>query len=252
MDRRSFLGSAGTAVAAATILGARPAAADETGNPTPTGPVVDWEWVGGFVTPGVTALRAPRLVAYPNGLTIADADHESRLDREDLSDLRRHLVTVLADPASTRRRPGAPVIADAPATRFAVRAAHGTLYTADVEGLDEYRPGHAYPKRLYRLSDHLSAVHRRVLSTGATYEPAAVRLVAVVDSGSAPSTAAAWPRGIPVPTISPDAMVGQLALRGPVAHAVTRSFPRRDPWPEFRSSDGRLLRASWRFLLPHE
>lgn len=252
MDRRSFLVSAGTVMAGATIFGAGPAAADESGNATRTGPVVDWEWVGGFVTPGVTALRAPRLVAYPDGLTITDADHQSRLGREDLSDLRRHMATVLADPASTRRRPGAPIIADAPATRFAVRAAHGTLYTADVEALDEYRPGHAYPRRLYRLADHLGAVHRRVRSTGVAYQPAAVRLVAVADSGSAPSTATAWPQGVPVPAISQDALVGQLALRGPVARAVIRTIPRRDPWPAYRTGDGRLLRAAWRFLLPHE
>jgi hypothetical protein len=162
------------------------------------------------------------------------------------------MVTVLADPASTHRRPGAPIIADAPATRFAVRATHGTLFTAEVEALGEYRPDHAYPQRLYRLSDHLSAVHRRVLSTGATYRPAAVRLVAVVDSASAPSTAAEWPQGIPVPRISQSAFVGQVALRGPVARTVIRKIPRRNPWPAYRSSDGRLLRAAWRFLLPHE
>jgi hypothetical protein len=122
------MGAAGAVTAGATFLGAWPAAANESG--TGTGPVVDREWVGGLVSPDVTALRAPRLVVYADGLAITDADHQSRLDTANLRDPRRHMVTVLADPAGARRRPGVPIIADAPATRFAVRAAHGTLYSS--------------------------------------------------------------------------------------------------------------------------
>ena len=131
MDRRSFLVSAGVVLAGATVVGVEPAAATE--NKNGTGPVVQWEVDSGSELPegylgiGVDTLRAPRLVAYPGGLTIADAAHWLRLDRENLGDLRRHMVTVLADPASTRLRPGASMIADAPTTGFAVRAAGGKL-----------------------------------------------------------------------------------------------------------------------------
>jgi hypothetical protein len=241
VDRRSFLGSAG-----AVVLGVRPVAADGIR------PVVDWEWVGGFVGPGVDVLRAPRLVAYPNGLLIVDADRQSRLDGARLRDLRRRMVTVLADPASIRRRPGAPIIADAPTARFAVRAADGVLYTAEVNGLDESRPVHAYPQRLYRLSDHLGVIHQRVLAGGTAYRPAAVRLVAVVDSTSAPSTAAPWPSGLPVPEIPRDGFVGRIDLRGDPARVVIQRIPHRNLWPRYRTADGRLLRAAWRFLVPHE
>jgi hypothetical protein len=240
MDRRSFLGSAG-----AVVLGSTPLAAGRTR------PVVDWDWFGGFAGPGVDVLHASRLVAYPDGLVVADADRQSRLDGGSLRDLRRRMVTVLADPASIRRRPGAPVIADAPTARFAVRSADGTLYTVAVNALDESRPAHAYPQRLYRLSERLGAVHQRVLSSGTAYRPEAVRLVAVLDSTSAPSAAAPWPHGLSVPPIAPGGLTGQINLRGRPARAAIQQIPRRN-WPLYRTVDGLLLRAAWRFLLPHE
>jgi hypothetical protein len=249
MDRRSFLASAGAVMAATTVLDIGAEAAHATGNGIR--PVVDWEWVGGFVGPGVDVLRAPRLVAYPGGLAIADANRQIRLDPARLGYLRRHMVTVLADPASTRRRPGAPVIADAPTTRFVVRSG-GRLYTANVDALNEYQPEHAYPARLYRLSDHLGAVRHRVLSTGVAYRPAAIRLVAIVESGPASSTVVAWPYGVPMPAIAPGSIFGLVALRGPTALTAVRAIPHRDLWPVFRSPDGRLLRVAWRYLLPHE
>jgi len=254
VDRRSFLVSVGIGLAGSTGLGSVSSAAGAVPlvDRTRTGPVVEWEWVGGFVGPGVATARAPRLVAYADGLAIADAGRQLRLDRRSLTELRRQMAAVLADPASTRRRPGAPVIADAPAARFAVHAANGRHFTAAVDGLEESRPQHAYPQRLYALSDRLSKVRLRVTSRGAPFEPAAVRLVAVVDSAPGSSGAARWPRGIPVPAIAHDAYIGQVDLRGPAARTVKRSIPRRSPWPEYRTADGRVLRVSWRFLLPHE
>ena len=246
MDRRVFLGSV---VAAAGVAVFRGGAAAGVGS---VAPVVEWELVGGFVGPGFASLRAPRLVAYPDGLAIADAARRLRLDRATLSELRRHMATVLADPASTRRRPDVPVIADAPAARFVVRAANRRVYTAAVDGLDESREQHAYPERLYRLSDHLSRVHRQVTSHGAPFAPAAVRLVAVVDTTVPSPSAGPWPRGIPLPVIAPDAFFGQVDLRGAAARTVKRSIPHRNLWPEYRIGDGRLLRVAWRLLLPHE
>jgi len=249
LNRRAFLVAAGAGVGVA-VLGGGSAEAVAVVPSVP--PVVTWELVGGFVGPGFASLRAPRLVAYPDGLAIADAGRQLRLDRAGLSELRRHLATVLADPASTRRRPDVPVIADAPAARFMVRAANRRVYTAEVDGLDESREQHAYPQRLYRLSDHLSRVHHRVTTHGSPFDPAAVRLVAVVDTTSPSPTAVPWPRGIPVPAIARDAFVGQIDLRGAAARTVKRSIPHRTMWPEYRIGDGRLLRVAWRLLLPHE
>src|SRR6185295_7094643 len=95
-----------------------------------------------------------------------------------LAEVRLQAIEVLADPANLRRRPGTPVIADAPATRFEALAMHGERrYRAVVEALAEYRDQHAYPQPLYDLFDLVSELRTRILATGRPFRPAAVRLV---------------------------------------------------------------------------
>jgi hypothetical protein len=249
MNRREFLRIG--ALATAGIV-AEPATAHGSG--CRTNPVVSWEWVGGFLLPGVAALRPARLVAYRDGRTVADADRLTRLGSHDLQALRRHMLTVLRDPANTRRRPGAPILADAPETLFMVKAGGGTVYTAQVDALRESPPDDAYPRPLYQLVDHLTTVQHRVLTIGAPYRPNAVRLLTVPDAEPPPTTTPAWPARIPTPPIPAGALYGQLDLRGATAREVARTIPRNDTWqwPSFRTSEGHAVRAAWRYLLPHE
>jgi hypothetical protein len=264
LHRRYLLVAAGAAVVSGlpvvSAAAADPAARGRTGGEPARrhgpAPVVDWEWVGGFVTPAWTALRPAQLVAYADGRGIADAERQLRLDRADLGALRAHLATVLADPANLRRRPGAPIIMDAPDTVFAVRTDTGRVYRAQVAALGESRTGRAYPHPLYALLDHLEAVRRRVRATGADYRPAAVRLVVAAVAPPGPSGVRPWPSGVPVPTLDPNLGIGVQNLRGDaaraVAHAIPRGRPASGPWAPYRTTDGRLLSAAWRYLLPHE
>jgi hypothetical protein len=256
VDRREFLAKAG----AITIVTASGAGAVAIGAPSaeagtgayPRRPLVDWELVGGFLAPGFAALRPARLVAYPGGLAIADAERHLQLRQWELDSLRRHAVAVLRNPANGRRRPGAPIIADAPATLFRARGAADKRYAIQAEALEESRRDHAYPRPLYALADHLSAVHHRLISAGRTYRADGVRLVAVPAEGA--SGALTWPAGVPAPAISPTVGFGQSDLHGAPARTVTREIARRDPWdwPAYRTADGRILRVAWRYLLPHE
>jgi hypothetical protein len=257
MDRRTFLARASTTAAAAGwaigAAGIGASRADAQPGPHRPDPVVGWELVGGFLAPGFAALRPARLVAYPDGLAIADADRQLRLSRAELGSLRMHAVRVLGNRVNGRRRPGAPVIADAPATRFQVRAAAGTTYTIQADALEESRADRAYPNPLYELLDHLAVVRRRVVNDGRPYRREAVRLIAVVVDPP-PATVNAWPTGVRVPAISATAGYGQLDLHGAPAYAAVRAIPRRDPWqwPTYRTGDGQVLQCAWRYLLPHE
>src|SRR5690242_11749026 len=122
VDRRSLLRMAG-ALAVAGDLAVRSSPAGAASRPGL--PVFSWELVGGFVAPIVTMLSAPRLVVYADHTAIADATRRLRLNGAMLAEVRLRAIEVLADPANLRRRPGVPVIADAPATRFEALATHG-------------------------------------------------------------------------------------------------------------------------------
>ena len=253
MERRTVLAAIGAfAVGAGGGLTAQPARALAAEGDRPA-PVLSWEHVGGFLVLGHESLRPARLVAYADGLMIADARRALRLRRGDLDALRWYTAGILRDPANLRRRPGAPVLADVPATRLAVRPPRGRGYVAHLEALDETRADDAYPHALYVLADRLAANRRRVLAAGSAYRPDAVRLVAA-DGGPGTGPIRAWPAGIPVPTMGSDALVGVADLRGSVARAVVRAVPLSDhgQWATYRTGDGRVLQAAWRRLLPHE
>jgi hypothetical protein len=245
VDRRTFLAQAGV-IGAAVGTGMAGAAAAQAAPRSWAGPLVQWDLVGGFVGPGYTALRPAQLAIYPGGRAVADAERQLELHHTQVADLLRRSLTVLSNPANGRRRPGAPVIADVPSTLF--RARDGRRhYEIQADGLAETREHHAYPAPLYSLLDQLSAVRERIRTDGRPYRGDGVRLVAVQADGSAGSIA--WPQGVRVPPV--DAV---LDLYGPSAATVVRRMPRRDPWQwqVYRVPDGRFLRATWRYLLPHE
>jgi hypothetical protein len=276
MDRRAFLGRAGLAVAVASTgaLGLAPRA-EAAGTPGMTSraeaagtpglapraeaaprahvvsPVVSWELSGGFMGPGFASLRPATLVIYPDGRAIADASRLLRLSDPELAKLVRKSVAVLRNPANGRRRPGAPVIADVPDTRFQARdGLH--RYAIQAQGLPETRASHAYPQPLYGLLDRLTPVRDKALSSGTAYRGDGVRLVVVSATGT--TGASPWPTGVPVPATSPDRVDAVRDLTGKPAHIVARVIPHRNTWDWqiYRTPDGRVLRAAWRYLLPHE
>ncbi|WP_327005085.1 hypothetical protein OHA72_60475 [Dactylosporangium sp. NBC_01737] len=260
MNRRSLLLGAGAvgltaAVGGAAIAVAAPEDIEAGRRPQP---LLTWELTGGFVPAGWNALRAPRLAAYDDGTLIADASRRLKISQGTLRSLRNHATAVLRDPDNTRRRPGAPMIADVPSTVFTVRG-NGRRFRAQFEGLEETRSDRAYPFASYSLLDHLTQVRDRTRRTGSSYHPDAVRLIAVLldptqPPPSQPTLIEPWPAGVPVPHLRKDEFVAQLDLRDRQARALLRAVPRPDParWPVFTTPDGNRFQVNHRFLLPHE
>ncbi|MER7002034.1 hypothetical protein ABT297_03175 [Dactylosporangium sp. NPDC000555] len=256
MNRRTLLVAAG-AVGVTTALGgaaAAIAAVDPEAGRRPQ-PMLTWELTGGFVPAGWTLLRAPRLVAYDDGVLIADAAKRLRIGAGDLRSLRNHATTVLRDPANARRRPGAPILADVPSTVLTART-NGRRFRLSFEGLEETRRDRAYPPPAYSLLDHLTQLRDRVNRSGAPWRPDAVRLVASLVEPARPTTGpvANWPAGVPVPRFRKDEFVTRMDLRDRPARALIKAIPNPDraQWPVLRLPDGRRAQVSWRFLLPHE
>jgi len=215
-------------------------------------PVFRWERSGGFVAPGTDRLAAPRLAVYRGGLAVADATRSAWLPDRVVAEIRHRAVDVLSHPANLARRPGAPVIVDAPQTRFtAAGSANGRRYTGVVDALEEYRAHHAYPKPLYDLLDDAAARRQRVLDTGKLFRPAAVRLVVVrLDAPPPGGEPQPWPAGVAVPPIDPDGRAGQGNVYGDAAGRVVAGMPAT--WQIYRTARGQVLEGAWRYLLPDE
>ncbi|WP_426511395.1 hypothetical protein ACPPVO_12695 [Dactylosporangium sp. McL0621] len=271
MNRRSLLLAAG-AVGVTTAVGGAAAAiaADDPEAGRGARPMFTWELAGGFVPAGWSALRAPRLVAYDDGVLrqlrdeqrarlrvpgIADAAKRLRIGPGELRSLRNHATTVLRDPANARRRAGAPIIADVPSTVFTART-NGRRFSLQFEGLEETRRDRADPTPAYSLLDHCTQLRDRVNRTGTAFAPDAVRMIAVLLDAAQPASAPVppWPAGVPVPRFRKDEFLVQTDLRDRRARALMRAVPRPDSaqWPVFRLPDGRRAQLNWRFLLPHE
>jgi hypothetical protein len=252
MDRRSLLYLAGAAVAA-PLAGATAAEAAATA-PRPSR-VFSYERFGGFVGVGIGPLTAPRLVVYSDRTAIADATSVVRLRGPQPPELPKRAVTVLSHPANLRRKPGVPVIADAPSTRFRATGPNHRPLEGVVEALEEYRDQHAYPQPLYDLLDDALGLRAHIIERGDAYRPSAVRLVVVlIDHVDGPVKA--WPAGVPVPHIGQDSRSGQADLRGGAARQVVRGIgtppPDHGVWQAFRTPKRVLVQAAWRYLLPDE
>ncbi|WP_433058909.1 hypothetical protein [Dactylosporangium sp. CS-033363] len=256
MNRRSLLLAAG-AVGVTTAVGGAAAAiaADDPEAGRTQRPMLTWELTGGFVPAGWSALRAPRLVAYDDGVLIADAQQRLRVGAGEIRSLRNHATTVLRDPANARRRQGAPMIADVPSTVFTART-NGRKFSLQFEGLEETRRDRAYPAAAYALLDHCAQLRDRINRSGTAFHPDAVRAIVVLLDAAQPTatTVQPWPAGVPVPHFRKDEFVTQLDLRDRQARALMRAVPRPEQpqWPVFKLPDGRRAQLNWRFLLPHE
>jgi hypothetical protein len=258
MDRRNVLKAAGLLAVGAGTLAGIPGSALAAERPPIRRPtrIFAWDMVGGFVPASWNLLRAPRLVVYPDRTAIADATHVVTLYATVVEELRMRAITVLSDPRNLRRRPGTPVIADAPSTHFEARETRGINpqhVEATIEALAEYREQQAYPRPLYRLLDDADAVRGRTVATGKPYRPDAVRLV-VMKLEKPEGPVRSWPRGVPVPRLDLNGWVGHADLHGEPARQVADSVPGplADRWTQFRTPDGTYLSTSWRHLLPDE
>jgi hypothetical protein len=251
VDRRTFLGRAAMIVAVSSTGALIAPRAEAAPGAHLIAPAVSWQLSGGFVGPGFASLRPATLVIYRDGRAIADASVLLHLSKAEVTSLTRKAVTVLRNKANGHRRPGAPVIADVPDTVFEARdGSH--KYALQAQGLQETKDSHAYPQPLYGLLDRLTKVHDKALHAGLPYHGAGVRLVVVSATGTTGGTA--WPAGVPVPATSPDRVDSVLDLTGAAARTAVRVIPHRNAWDWqiYRTRDGRVLRAAWRYLLPHE
>lgn len=248
MDRRGFLTA--TAALAGGVLVTADAA---TAAPRRRGPVALWEEEGGFVPAGYLALRAPQLAVYGDGLVVADAARYLRLRDNRLDEFVDFAAEVLGNRANGVKRPGTPVVADVPTTKFTARRG-GRTWTISAEALAVLREHRAYPRPLYDLLDRFTALRDRTTRTGRGYDPTAVRLVTVRVEQPPATPVGPWPAGVPALAPMGDRVNRTVDLYGTTARAVVRGIPRRDAWSftTFRLRDGRFLAAGWRRLLPHE
>ncbi|MEV8512900.1 hypothetical protein [Dactylosporangium sp. NPDC051484] len=246
-----------------------------TPTPTPSfdlpgdAPVAAWELTGGLSAAGIAALRPPRLVVYGDGDAIADAAYRSRLDPGQLRALAVALADDLRSTGAQKKPTIIPTIADAPVTKVSVWSPSGTL-TFAAEGLDELKADRLYADVLYAARDRLAAVHKTVSATAQPYLATRVRVVAVpgldgtagstgIDpvtaDPSASASTTAWPADVLLPAPDREGL-RKADLDGDTARAavrmLTRDLDQRGAWPVYRMPDGTVVRASWRYLLPHE
>jgi hypothetical protein len=247
MDRRRFL------VATAAVAGGIAVPADPASAAPGRRPVAVWEDEGGFVPAGYLPLRPPQLVVHDDGLVIADASRYRQLRPGRVDDFVDFAIEVLSNRANGVKRPGAPIVADVPTTRFTARRGRRS-WTIGAEALAVLREHKAYPRPLYELLDRFTAHRDQTLRTGRAYAPHAVRLVTVRVEQPPTTPAPPWPAGVPAPVPSPDRVSRTTDLYGNAARAAVRGIPHKDAWSftTFRTRDGRFLSAAWRRLLPHE
>ncbi|GAA2206904.1 hypothetical protein GCM10009850_023620 [Nonomuraea monospora] len=208
-------------------------------------PVAAWSWQGGYLAPGLRAVRPPALVVYADGRAIAEAAHELRLPPAEVEALVKALRQELAgQPATVSPRPGTPTVYDAPATVLGVDTGNG-LHEVYVPHLDQTPEG--YDAALTGARDRLSLLADRVAAGGRPYAVARVRLSA--DRVSGYGKVKPWPRGLPVPPHESSENTRDYA--GAKARAIARLLPAGGR-QVYRTSSGEELALAWRYLLPHE
>jgi hypothetical protein len=217
------------------------------------GPMFSWSVSGGFVPPGVGVLVPPPLVVYHGGLAIADANRALDLGGRAERDLQRHAAEVLRDKRNSTRRPGAPIVADVPADVLEVHDEDNDVFRAGLDGWVMARDQRVFPKPMYELYDHVSALRRKVRRQGEPWRPDAVLLVAVhLDLD--PKDAKRWPDEVPLPPVGEDEIYKERKFRHRQARAVKRLIPHTTDgvWSHYRTRAGTFVSANWRYLLPHE
>ncbi|MET7401820.1 hypothetical protein ABZS66_50900 [Dactylosporangium sp. NPDC005572] len=258
LSRRGLVRGAGASLIAAW-LGACDSAPGVTLTESPAvlppadTPLATWELAGGFTSPGMLALRAPRLVVFGDGEAIADAAYRAQLDADQLQSLANGLSNDLGSADAQKKPTATPTIVDAPVTKVSVWSDTGVL-SFSAEALDETKSDHLYADVLYEARDRLAAVHKTVSTKAQPYLAARVRVVAVPAEDEV-IDAVAWPAEVTVPAADAEGL-RKADLGGDAARAVvrvlTRDLDQRGAWPAYRLADGKLIRASWRYLLPNE
>jgi hypothetical protein len=263
LSRRLVLAQAVAVLAAAATGACTPAnGANPTDAPTqappPDRPIASWALTGGFTMAGVRALRPPRLVIYSDGEAIADAAYRTRLDPDDLQSLLNRLASDLRAPSARPTTSIGPSIVDAPTT--VLEAWDGqAIQTISAYGLDELRDEKVYGSAWYDARDRLGKVYTTVTATAQPYLGGKVRVVAEPVTAEAPGgTVTPWPAQVALPTV-PDPSNHDLVredLDGQAARdavrLLTRDLDQRGAWPTYKTADGHLVQASWRYLLPTE
>jgi hypothetical protein len=264
LSRRTVLAQAVAVLAAAATSACTPArGASPAGTPTqappPDRPIASWSLTGGFMMAGVRALRPPRLVIYSDGETIADAAYRTRLDVDEVQSLLDHLASDLRAPSASPTTSIGPSIVEAPTT--VLEAWDGqAIRTVSAYGLDELRDEKVYGSAWYDARDRLGQVYKMVTVTAQPYLGAKVRVVTepVVDGVPGTKTATPWPAQLKMPT-TPDPSNHDLTREdldgraaGDAVRLLTRDLDQRGAWPTYRTADGHLVQASWRYLLPTE
>jgi hypothetical protein len=264
LSRRTALAQAVAVVlVAAGAGGCTPASgASPTQSPTqtppPDKPVVSWTVTGGFTIAGVAALRPPRLVVYSDGETIADAAYRTRLQPDDLQSLLDHLAADLRAPSASPTTSIGPSIVDAPTTVLSAWDGNA-IRTISVYGLDELRDEKVYGSAWYDARDRLGQLYKTVTATAQPYLGVKVRVVTEpVAPGTKATSPLPWPAQVALPT-APEPSNHELTredLEGQAARdavrLLTRDLDQRGAWPTYKTADGQLVQASWRYLLPSE
>ena len=165
---------------------------------------------------------------------------------------------MLKTPDVAKKRSTFATFAGVPTTILKVWTEHGTLSVA-ADGLDEYRDEKAYADALYDARDQLGEVYKTVAVTAQPYLAGRVRMVTEkVSSAVSGDAAKAWPAELAMPTAADPttADVHAADLEGQQARDVVRLLTRdldgRGAWPTYKTADGTLVQASWRYLLPDE
>ena len=263
LSRRALLAQAAVVLATVATVGCRPAngaspRADPTQAPPADRPIASWTLTGGFTMAGVQALRPPRLVVYSDGEVIADAAYRSRLDPDQLKSLLDHLSADLRAPSASPTVAIGPSIVDAPTTVLTAWDGQA-IRSISAYGLDELRDEKVYGQAWYDARDRLGELYKTVTATAQPFLGTKVRVVTEpVPADANGKTAAPWPAQV-VPPRTPDPSNRELAredLEGQAARdavrLLTRDLDQRGAWPTYRIADGRLVQASWRYLLPSE
>ncbi|MFC4119790.1 hypothetical protein [Nonomuraea zeae] len=116
-----------------------------------------------------------------------------------------------------------------------MRRAHGTA---------------SYDAALVTARDRLAHLADRVAAQGRDYSTDRVRLSA--EQVTTPATSATpLPGDVSLPPET-QARSGSKDYKGNKAHAIARLIPGGGSWHVYRTSAGKHLALSWRYLLPHE
>jgi len=215
--------------------------------------LVEAKLVGGFIMPGLRAIRAPRLVVYGDGRAVADASRVLTLAAGDVQALMTVLDRDVAGIPSTVRPRGGVAVMDAPTSVLTVRAADGAPRRVSAAGLAELAG--AYPAELTQAWSRITVLAQRVITTGSDYRADRVRLVGAL-AAEPTGAVRVWPAGVSVPPSAAQDGSMVLDVTGPTAAAVVRQVPRdaaaSGRWPLYRTPQGKVVALAWRYLLPHE